>query len=292
MIMFAAGVVGTWLTWRYFVQTTAGQRLDATAFQGSEIGRNTLWRAAEPVLDIVSVPFIVIVIGAAALIAIVRRRWLLAVQVAVLVGGANITTQLLKHAVLDRPELTDDIGPGWNSLPSGHTTVAMSVAAALVLVVPRRIRPVVAIFAAGYAALTGISTMIGGWHRPSDVVAAIAVVLAWAGLTTTLTAFGSSERVSGPDAGAAETKIISVILLLTTAGAGAAAASSLLRTRDRLLADSSLTNRSDLATAYLGAALGVVATAALAFAIILVAHQLASRPDPARTEESRSAEPV
>jgi membrane-associated phospholipid phosphatase len=275
--MTIAGTAGTWLSWRYFVETAIGQRIDGTAFRGSRIGRNVLWRAVEPVLDIVSVPFIAAVLGAAVVIAIARRRWFLAVQVAALVGGANVTTQVLKRLVLDRPPLIDDGGSAGNSLPSGHTTVATSIAAAFVLVVPRRIRPPCAVLGAGYAALTGVSTMVGGWHRPSDVIAGMTVVLAWAGLTTILTAFGSSEQTSVTTSRHSETLLFGSFLAMICVAAGIGAGWALTQTRDHLRGISVITSRAGLATAYLGAWLGVVAVAALSFAAILIAHQDASR---------------
>ncbi len=116
-------VAGAWLVWRFFVDTFAGQMLERAAFDGAVTGQGELWAVAEPVLDTVSVAFVVGGLGAAMGIALLRRRWGLAVQVAFLVVGANVTTQLVKHSLLGREEL---IG-GWhweNSLPSGHTTVA------------------------------------------------------------------------------------------------------------------------------------------------------------------------
>ncbi|WP_222851663.1 phosphatase PAP2 family protein [Phytoactinopolyspora mesophila] len=279
--MFAAGVAGTVLTWQYFVNTRTGQRLDNVAFRGAEIGQSTLWNAAEPVLDVVSVPFIVVVLGAAALIAVIRRRWLLALEVAVLVGGANVTTQALKHVILDRPDLADTAGAVSNSLPSGHTTVAASVAAALVLVVPRPARPLVAILAATYAATTGVATMIGQWHRPSDVVAAMTVVMAWAGLTIIITAIGSSERVRPPDSAIVPTTIVSGLMLIVAFVTGLLAASALSSTGD-VLAGGGSPDRGDLIRAYTGGAFGVVATTAVLFALILVMHQFATRPGPDR----------
>lgn len=274
----AAGIVATVLVYRIFVGTRTGQQLDNTAFRGAEIGSGTLWEIVEPVLDIVSIPFVVAVLGAAALIAVIRRRWLLAVQVVVLVGGANLTTQVLKYLVWDRPQLTELVGSVYNSLPSGHTTVAASAAAALLLVVPRSVRPTVAVLAAGYTALTGISTMIGGWHRPSDVVASVTVVLAWAGLATAVTAFGPPEQTATPDPARRQTIAVAATLTIGAAIAAVAAWAALDRTRDALAAVGTLTDRQDLATAYAGGALGIILTSALAFAMILVIHQAASHP--------------
>ena len=81
--------------------------------------------------------------------------------------------------------------------PSGHTTAAASVSAALLLVVPPRARPWAAVLGAGYTTATGISTLIGQWHRPSDVVAAVLVVLAWTAIACALVALTPARRVDG-----------------------------------------------------------------------------------------------
>ncbi|AYY15066.1 phosphatase PAP2 family protein [Actinobacteria bacterium YIM 96077] len=287
-VMFAAGVAGTYLTWRYFVQTPTGQRLDDAAFRGAEIGQSTLWRGAEPVLDIVSVPFIVIVLGAAAIIALMRQRWMLAIQVTVLVGGANITTQLLKYVVFERPDLAPTQGAIANSLPSGHTTVAASVAAALVLVVPRYTRPAVAVLTAGYAAVTGVATMIGQWHRPSDVVAAMMVVLAWAGLTMIVTGLGTPERIRRADPAIVPTALASGLMAVVALVTGLLAMSALTDASDLLAAGDSLASRDELVRAYTGGAFGVISITAVVFAAILVVHQLASRPGPVRAVDKKA----
>lgn len=289
LALFLISAAATWLTWGYFVNTVTGQRLDDTALRGSVIGRGTLLEWVEPVLEIVSVPFVVAVLGTAALIALMRRRWLLAVQVVILVGGANLTTQVLKYVVWDRPNLTETAGAAQNSLPSGHTTVAASAAAALLLVVPSAARPGVAVLGAGYSALTGVSTMIGGWHRPSDVVASMTVVLAWAGLATVCTALGPPEPVNPRQPSGPSANVVTGLLALGALAAAVLALLALLSTRDALAAGGSLTGRQELATAYAGGALGVVAATGLTFAAILVAHQTASRRVPAeRTATGRA----
>ncbi|HEX6194898.1 MAG TPA: phosphatase PAP2 family protein [Jiangellaceae bacterium] len=290
-VLFLAGSVGTWLCWRYFVDTYEGQLVDDAALRGSVIGQNLLWRAAEPVLDVVSVSFVVLVLSAAALIAVMRRRLLLAIQVTVLVGGANLTTQTLKHTLLERPQLAETGGALANSLPSGHTTVAASVAAALLLVVPRGIRPLVAVLAAGYTATTGIATVIGGWHRPSDAVAAVTVVLAWAGLTAMLTALVSPEwHRPGPPAGRS-TAVAAGLLGAGGLAGGVLAAAALLRIRNLVAMGDvtpALMPRQDLATAYVGGALGIAAVTAVVYAAILLAHQFASH-DPERSRPRAGA---
>ncbi|MGP7960077.1 phosphatase PAP2 family protein [Sanguibacter sp. A247] len=179
---------------RIFLGTADGQRFDELALLGSEHGSGTLWRVAEPVLDVVSVAFIAIAVIIVLAIAAMRRAWGLGLQVAVLVVGANITTQLLKRDLLERAELGVLTQRPGNSFPSGHTTVAASVAIALLLVVPRRARPYVALIGGAWTAATGASTLVGQWHRPSDVVAALLVVGAWTGLVVAFTPRSAVDR--------------------------------------------------------------------------------------------------
>jgi membrane-associated phospholipid phosphatase len=273
----AAGVVAVlavavaWAVWRFFVDTYAGQMLERAAFDGADAGQGALWAVAEPVLDTVSVAMVVGGLGAAMGIALLRRRWGLAVQVAFLVVGANVTTQLVKHSLLGRENL---IG-GWtaeNSLPSGHTTVAGSVAAALVLVVPRAARPLVAVLGGAYTAATGVSTLVGQWHRPSDVVAAVLVVLAWGALVCAFTPRSALD----PGAKASPGSVVTAVLLLVGAVAAGMAALWSLRATP---ATWDTTSAQEI-TAYLGGVAGVVAVTAAAFAILLLVRQSTARPDP------------
>ncbi|HEY3436751.1 MAG TPA: phosphatase PAP2 family protein [Actinotalea sp.] len=256
--------VAVWLTWRLFVVSPTGRLVDEAAFKGASYGRNRLWQVAEPVLSLISVPFIAGVLLAAILLAVLRGRVLLAVQVAVLMGGANLTTQLLKTFVFDRPAVgvTDHLA---NSLPSGHTTAAASVACALVLVVPRRVRPTAAVLGALYTAATGVSTLVGRWHRPSDAVAGVLVVLVWAGLASAL---GTRGGVVRPRELRRSTSVVTAFLLLAGAFAGGLAAVALQRTLARV--GVSLDHVRALVTAYAGGALGVVAVTCATFAVLLL----------------------
>jgi membrane-associated phospholipid phosphatase len=260
-----------WGTWRIFVGTYEGQLLDQAAFEGAEFGRNQLWRVAEPVLDVISVPFIAGVLAIAVVIALVRRRWLLAAQVALLIAGANASGQILKHAILERPDL-DVADRLANTLPSGHTIAATSCAVALVLVAPRRWRAAVAAVGALYAAAIGVSTLIGAWHRPGDVVAGLLLVLAW---TCVVRVLGPSGSVGTRADHKRESTAASMLLGLGVV-AGGVAALALVRTLEALRQvedqyhSTGLEERSDLLTAYVGGALGIVAVCAVVFGLVLV----------------------
>ncbi|HEY5515363.1 MAG TPA: phosphatase PAP2 family protein [Pengzhenrongella sp.] len=290
--------VGVWLTWRVFVATSAGQRVDQAVFEGARFGSNRLWQVAGPVLDVISVPSVAVVLVAAVLIAVVRRRWGLALQVALLVGGANLTTQLLKNFVLERPDL-GATSVFSNTLPSGHTTAAASVSAALVFVLPPRARPWAAVFGAVFTAATGVSTLVGRWHRPSDVVAAVLVVLAWSGLACALAAVSlpwaadgtptavtgelvrpdrslepSRDRSAQPRRGASATAV--GVGLLALAGLVAALPAGISMNAS-WTTPGVLSTRAELLVAYAGGAFGVVAVSCLAFAVLLAVRHAAGR---------------
>jgi membrane-associated phospholipid phosphatase len=160
---------------RVALQTSRGQHWDDSAMRTVVAGRDAQLRVLS-VLGYVSIGAIAFVALGCLVVALVRGRASLAVGALVVIAGANATTQLLKHNIFSRP----DFGLGTlNSLPSGHTTVVASSVGAALLVAPSMFRPVVAL-AGGFATtLTGASTIVAGWHRPADVIAALAVSLAW-----------------------------------------------------------------------------------------------------------------
>lgn len=267
LVVAVLAVLGIVATWSLLVVHPQGSTLDDSAVDGATYGYGTLWRVAEPVLSIVSVGFIVAAIAATMLVALIRRRWSLAFQAAVLVAGANITTQLLKHVVLQRPDET------LNTLPSGHTTVAASVSVALLLVVPRSARPALALVGAAYTGATGVATMIGQWHRPSDVIAAILVVLAWTGVVCALT---TRSGLDARDESTAATATSAVVLLLAAVVA-AAGGLAVLDGGDLPLVGSATASSPDV-RAYVGTAALVAASVAATFGAALLVRQSTARP--------------
>lgn len=175
VFVVVASVVVVALTYALFVRTLEGQRLEQIA--SHRIGQGPLTRdAVENVLHKVSVTLIVLTLGACAVVAGLRRRWVLAAGACGLVAGANLTTQALKQLVLTRP----DFGYGTlNSFPSGHITVVASLVLAALLVVPRSIRWLVELAGSVGVAVIGAGAVVTSWHYPSDIIGGLAVTLAW-----------------------------------------------------------------------------------------------------------------
>jgi membrane-associated phospholipid phosphatase len=185
------------------VTTTAGQRLDQLVMVGSMAAAPVEASHLQQLLHAVSMPSVALAIAALAAVAVRRARPELAVAAAVTVAGANLTTQALKRW-LDRPDL---LGLGSaNSFPSGHVTVVASLAAAAVLVSARRTQPAVAVIGLAGTAVTAVATVALGWHRPSDVVGAAGVVIAWSAAAAAWTA----RRPSAPPPSGRRTAVGSV----------------------------------------------------------------------------------
>jgi membrane-associated phospholipid phosphatase len=177
-LLAAAGVVACY---RVFVGTSLGQLVDTAAMRGADVHHPRVVEVLNRTLNGTTLASLVLVCLAAAAIGAVRRRLDLAIGAALLVIGANLTSQLLKTH-LHRANLDDFPAP--NSFPSGHTTAAASVAFALILALPHAIRGMVALIGATYVTVIAVATVWAAWHRPSDTVAGLLIVLAWGGLVS------------------------------------------------------------------------------------------------------------
>ncbi|QGN34213.1 phosphatase PAP2 family protein [Microlunatus sp. Gsoil 973] len=185
-----AGMVATVLV---ALHTAFGQEYDNAAMRVLSHGHSNvndqLIRLLQQVSTVSAAVALAIMVG----VALVRRRFRVAVAAVVLVVGANLTTQLLKDHLLSRPDL--GVGEAANTLPSGHTTLVFSLVLAAVLVSPRALRWFVTLGGAAIGGLTGLATIIAAWHRPSDVVAGMLVTLAWAALMSAIIAGRSPDGV-------------------------------------------------------------------------------------------------
>jgi len=190
----AAGVLGLAATAYAALRTSQGLRLDRAAYDAVTSPPLVLDRLYEG-LDLVSVGSVAASLLVCVALAVLRRRLDLALGALVVIGGADLSTQLLKNHLFTRVDLVH----GRNSLPSGHTTVALSIALAAVIVAPSTWRASVAIGVSATASLVGVALVLGRWHLPSDVIAATFVCLVWAaaGLLTAALVRGRAPVVAG-----------------------------------------------------------------------------------------------
>jgi membrane-associated phospholipid phosphatase len=176
----AACALATAIAFLVAIRTAGGQRLDdAARGRLSPFREPRAYSATESLLETISVSSLALFGLGIMAVAIVRGRPRLALGAGAVVVGANLTTQVLKSG-LDRPDLVNGLGPSPGAFPSGHVTVAMSLAMALVLVAPPALRWVAAVAGCGYAAVVGVAVLALDWHRPSEVIAGDLVCVGWA----------------------------------------------------------------------------------------------------------------
>ncbi len=174
-VVSLAGLIATYY---FFVKSTTGQFMDESALVQAKVVQGFIGAAVSQVLDYLPATSVVIAAVVVLFVTLARRRWKAAGIALAAMAAANLSTQLIKVGLPDRPFVGVPT-LSLNSLPSGHSTLAASAAAAVFLVVSPRWRPAAAFVGGSYAVIAGIATLINQWHRPADVVAAFFIVAFW-----------------------------------------------------------------------------------------------------------------
>lgn len=173
MILAAACVVGFIVVYVLAVLTVWGQEWENAAIAGS--GQVLPWEAtdADDNLDLIQTWSLAIAVLVVGIIGFARRQVRTALAgMAVIVVGV-LLSEALKRFILWRPDLAPaDFGAGHNSFPSGHTTIAMTLIVAMIIVVPFRWRGLAMGIVMTWAGLIGMLTVTVHWHRLSDTLAA------------------------------------------------------------------------------------------------------------------------
>lgn len=182
----------------FFITTPAGQQLDETSFQEFSYRFMLYTQQTSSLLDMIPAAAGVIAAVGILFVLIWKHRFVPALVGLGMAIGANITSQLLKNYFIVKPNLGIQEAT-INSAPSGHTTFAAAAGLALFLASPKRFRPTVALFSMVFTVAAGYSTVVNGWHRPSDVVAAILVTGLWGILGLIILRFMRSEELDMSD---------------------------------------------------------------------------------------------
>ncbi|GAA3964068.1 phosphatase PAP2 family protein [Gordonia caeni] len=165
------------------VRTATGQRVENAALRGALQVNADEVTAADEALATFTLASLGIAVAILAVIGWVRGGLRLAAVAVGVVGVATVLTEVLKRYVLERPLLIE--APEYlrhNSFPSGHTTVAMSVACATLMVVSWRWRTLAMLLVTSWTVGVGAYTVVARWHRLSDTVGADAIALLTASL--------------------------------------------------------------------------------------------------------------
>jgi membrane-associated phospholipid phosphatase len=178
VIVAAVALILLALTWSVAVGTELGQRIENAALLGAEFRTSAERERGLERLSVIGTTMFGIAVVVIFIAAVARRRAALGGVVAAAMIVSVGAAELLK-AVLPRPELVT--GPVWllrNSFPSGTAAVASAVAIGALLVAPGRLRWLALAAGALYAAVIGEATQATGWHRLSDVVGSMLIVIA------------------------------------------------------------------------------------------------------------------
>lgn len=190
--LFIVGLLCTSL-W-FFVLTPSGQQLDEVAFREYAYQFLTIQPQTATGLD--QIPTAAGVFAAIGLIFVLvwKHRFIPAIVGIGVALASNATTQVIKNAVLSKPNYGIQEAT-MNSAPSGHTTFAASAVAMLFLASPKRLRPAVGFIGMLFTLAAGYSTIINEWHRPVDVVSGILVTASWTIVGLALLRFLRSEEM-------------------------------------------------------------------------------------------------
>jgi membrane-associated phospholipid phosphatase len=186
--------------WYLVFHVRAIEHLDATAYYGF-LGLSTRPHVSAVALRVANlcnpVPYVFLA-AVPVLVALLRRRPLVAGAILLILVGANLSTALLKPLLA---AVRPDGLPVWQvfpgSWPSGHGTASMSLALCAVLAAPRRWRPYVAALGAAFAIAVCYSFLTLGWHYPSDAFAGLLVASIWTLFGIALVSILDARRTTG-----------------------------------------------------------------------------------------------
>jgi membrane-associated phospholipid phosphatase len=175
-----AGILAMALTWLLAHHVAAIRQADADVLQGflglHRPHLNELTTAIARLCDPVPFVFLAMV---PVVVALVRGRPRVALAVALLLLGANETTQLLKPLLGGPRDPVAGVVLTGSTWPSGHATASMSLALAMVIAAPARLRPRVGALMAAFSVAVCWSFLELGWHYPSDVLGGYEVASVW-----------------------------------------------------------------------------------------------------------------
>ncbi len=162
------------------VLSTTGQWVEESALSASRYNTDP-----PAPLSLVSTPAIAICLLVLGLVALWIHGIARALVVTLVPVVAIVASQLLKSEVLGRPELLSLTAE--NSFPSGHMTVFTALVAATIFAVTRHLQAIVALGGAVLLGVVSWQLLTYGWHRPSDVLGALAIgVVSFAIVTAVL----------------------------------------------------------------------------------------------------------
>ncbi|MBD7918798.1 phosphatase PAP2 family protein [Cellulomonas sp. Sa3CUA2] len=182
-LLVAVGLLVVVASYVGLVLTPAGQAVENAALRGADQVAATTRTEADDALAGITVGSLAVACAIIAVVGLLRRSVPLAAAALGTVVVALLVAEALKRVVLTRPALVEasEAYTG-NSFPSGHTTIALGVLAATLLLATWRSRGVVMFFVASWAVAIAGYTITAKWHRLSDTLGSAGIVLVVASL--------------------------------------------------------------------------------------------------------------
>lgn len=199
-----------WLIAELALHTKSGLMMDNDAMN-AVYAHSSVEAELLSALGLVSIGTALLAVLILVFLGLIRGKIRTAMGIIFLVGASNISAQILKHLVLTRPDTIDQLP---NSLPSGHTTLIISLGISAIAVAPASFK-YLAVFAASLlGTATGASTVVAGWHRPADVFAALALAFFFASLVTFLLRWKNSYRPGNTASAALAGALVAGLILV------------------------------------------------------------------------------
>lgn len=166
--------------------TPWGQEWDDSALLEARLLPEAVWDTCDTLLRVIRIPSILAVTAACLAIALVRQQVLTGIVVVVAMGAAVVSAEAIKF-LTPRPDLAPTFtlmvdNAGANTFPSGHATIAAALCLGTILVAAPRWRSWLSTVGFVLIGVVGCSTVIAGWHRPSDAIGGIAFATVWMAL--------------------------------------------------------------------------------------------------------------
>jgi hypothetical protein len=265
--LFAAALALMGTIYLAFVTTETGQRLENLALRGAALRTDSERETGLARLSQVSILIFGAAVVAVVAVGLIRRRPRLGIAVGGLMIAAVVAVELLKN-VLPRPLLVE--GPTWilrNSFPSGSAAVADAMALGAILVSPDRLRWVVVPVAAAYAAIVVEALQTTGWHRLSDTLGSVLVVIAVASAGLALMA--RAGLIQASEHGRIDRRVRTILLVAALVALAVATIVLAIGSLFPLLTSSDGGRRVFLQTAFPLVGIGFVSLAIVAFARVV-----------------------
>jgi hypothetical protein len=271
------------------VATERGQSIENLALRGAEFRSVAEREAAIERLAQLSVGLFAASIAIVLLVGLIGRRPAMGIVVGLVMGASVVATELLKD-VLPRPALVE--GPAWllrNSFPSGTAAVAAAMAVGAILMSPDRLRWAVVPIGAAYTAIVADAVQTTGWHRLSDAVGGVLVVVAV--FSAALAVIARAGSIVRSEHGRIDRRVRLLVIGLAAAAVAIGAVVLAIAAAFPLLTTPTGGRRVFLQTAFPLIGAGLVVAVIVVFARVVEPFTFGRRADSAPVEAGRRHDP-